>query len=243
MYVIGINYVDFFCSKHNRHKQQKDKHSKFKPKSSLPVHPTRIVLESNWSFYDENSEDETSSPSTPPDFEDVIKSNANVGAYFTFKEDKAKKRDRSEDFKTSLFQMDGKLLECAMSTIPFYERIGMDPSYFTAEELEDQEQIATENEEKYRQMCENRNKEVIKAKNKKLPDIQQRPVRFAEDTELETDSTRDELDDILEGTRSFHIVVEPVLKFKTISESTAVVSAAEPESKENMQKWLDDLLS
>lgn len=136
------------------------------------------------------------------------------------------------------------MLECALSTLPFYERIGITSTYFTAEELEDQDQIATENEEKYRKMCENRSKDlIIKGKNKKLPEIQQRPVRFMEDTELETDSTRDDLDEILEGTRSFHIVVEPVLKIKSTSESTAVVSTADAETKESMQKWLDDLLS
>uniref|UniRef100_A0A336LM20 CSON012277 protein n=1 Tax=Culicoides sonorensis TaxID=179676 RepID=A0A336LM20_CULSO len=225
-------------NKHNRHKQQKDKHSKFKPKT-LPVHPTRIVLESNWSFYsnDVSSEDESSSA---PDFEEVMRSSANVGSHFKFKSEK--NVEYNEDFKSSLFQIDGKMLECALSTIPFYERIGVDSSYFTADELEDQDQIATENEEKYRKMCENRSKEIIKGKNKKLPEIP-RPVRFVEETELETDSTRDDLDEVLEKTRSFHIVVEPVLKFKSTSDNTAVVSAVEPESKESMQKWLDDLLS
>lgn len=171
-----------------------------------------------------------------------MRSSANVGTHFKFKNEK--EAEHSEDFKSSLFQIDGKMLECALSTIPFYERIGIDSSYFTAEELEDQDQIATENEEKYRKMCENRSKEIIKGKSKKLPEIQQqRPVRFMEETELETDSTRDDLDEILEGTRSFHIVVEPVLKIKSTSESTAVVSTADPETKESMQKWLDDLLS
>ncbi|XP_063708454.1 uncharacterized protein LOC134837072 [Culicoides brevitarsis] len=236
-------------NKHSRHKQQKDKHSKFKPKSSLPVHPTRIVLESNWSFYDENSDEDDSSSSAAPDFQEVLRQSTNVGAYFQFKDEKEQQKDKSEDFKSSLFHIDSKLMECALSTIPFYQRLDIPSQYFSAEELEDQDQIATENEEKYRKMCENRSKELLvgKKSNKKLPEIhpqtQQRPVRFSEDTEMETDSTRDELDEILEGTRSFHIVVEPVLKFKTTSESTAVVSAAEPESKESMQKWLDDLLS
>lgn len=207
------------------------------------MHPTRIVLESNWSFYDENSDEESAS-SSPPDFEDVMKTNANVGAYYSLKESgKGQKSDHAEDFMSSLFKIDGKLLECAISTIPFYERIDIDPSYFTAEEIEDQEQIANENEDCYRKMCEDRNKKLIKSKSKKLPEIQQRPVRFTDDTEFDTDSTRDERDDIPEGARSFHIVVEPVLKFKTTSESTGVVSTVEPESKESMQKWLDDLLS
>lgn len=237
MQILCINYV-FYYSKHNRHKQQKDKHSKFKPKT-LPIHPTRIVLESNWSFYDDvSSEDESSSA---PDFEDVMRASANVGGHFI---SKLSEKESSEDFKSSLFKIDGKILDCALSTIPFHERIGIPSKYFTAEELEDHDQIATENEEKYRKMCENRSKEIIKGKSctKKLPEI--RPVRFSEETELETDSTRDDLDEILEGTRSFHIVVEPVLKIKSTSESTAIVSAAtDHESKESMQKWLDDLLS
>lgn len=196
---------------------------------------TRIKVKSNDEFYpdlDLSDEDHTDHNSAPV-FDDVLRTFSNVGGHFMF--DSEKKLDTNNEkaehyLKISLFNVDSKLLQRALNTIPFHEKIEINPNIFTTTALEEQERLASDKEELYRDFCENRKRTVaVKHSSKSccLPPIEKAKQNEKKGTTCETSSFIDSLD----NAKSFAVL------------QTSETPSFEQETKENMQNWLDNLFS
>lgn len=198
-----------------------------------------------------SDEDYSDDHSVAPGFDEVMNTFCNVGSHFMFKYEKqANENDpkAQSGFKSSLFYIDSQLLSNALVTIPFYERVELDPCLFTALELENQDRIANEREENYRKFCEGKgSRKAMPAKSPQkcsLPMIQQQ-THQQQQNKRDSYGTyeRDELDQVFERTKSFSVVdVVGVNPDHNLIECRDHTNPPEREDKEHMQKWLDTLL-
>lgn len=199
------------------------------------IHPNRSTIDANKGLYvDFSSSDDSDDHSVAPDFDEIMKKFSNIGGHFMFKHEKESLD--SESLKGSLFFIDSVFLKHALATIPFYERLDFFPSFFNSDELEEQDRLASANEETYRKICETCGRNLLKKSSKKcnLPNI------LKEENVLQSNSnSKDELSRVLEGTKSFSVVE----RVDQNSNANFLSSAAkETVNKEDMQKWLDSLL-
>ncbi|XP_017786167.1 PREDICTED: uncharacterized protein LOC108569217 [Nicrophorus vespilloides] len=136
---------------HHRNKTRFKDHAKFAPKANgqqkkdLPVN----VLPKNWSRYDESDDEilEDDEIVSSKDFGVLSQGQVSQGAYFQFKTDKQFLPDDDTQLQidSDIFQLDLNVLNLGISSIPFYERMNIDPKIFLPQHLEEMHSTATKN--------------------------------------------------------------------------------------------------
>lgn len=95
---------------------------------------TKRKVESNWSRYDESSEEEENAQLEAADFGKILSTPQSTGSYFTFASEKDWMDDTSAN-NSSLFKLDMTLLKNGVGKLPFHMRQGLPKDLFTADEI------------------------------------------------------------------------------------------------------------
>ncbi|KAF5272556.1 hypothetical protein FQR65_LT04895 [Abscondita terminalis] len=206
--------------KHHKNKAlYKSKHKNKIKHTEAPRENRKLVQNVNPSRSSSDSSDEevVNESITWNDFSLLANAPVSVGGHFQFKSDKNAETSL-ENLQDDLFSLDLNILQYSLNSISFFERCGLDSSYFTESELEKMKTKAQSNKVQYDNYLS------FMVRNKKAgADVLD--GNLSEETSEETDTSKDVLH-TSDQANSSH------------TENKQIVNV----DKSELEGWLDDIL-
>ncbi|XP_050303454.1 uncharacterized protein LOC126741153 [Anthonomus grandis grandis] len=193
---------------------------------------TQPNLGSNWERYEHSDEDEKGLTNST-DFKLLSNVPITTGSHFQFRHDQLYEgRDEND-----LFSLNLQALHRSMSTIPFYERVGIPKEYFPEEEIIKMEKNAQTALKSYEQFLKH-NKDLATELSEKY-----KKILLSKSSDDEPDLVSDDIskhDSNVQGSNALLEMIDD--NYEATTDSKLEPSVTKNSEEEDLEDWLEDIL-